>query len=185
MFLGGCQKLHGMNVSFTLFAFRNLIGEVPVLEDMTSHLPLIEIRIEECRGNDFNSWLVMFLCSGKVTFYSDTITWIWFSLVSADEGIDVRIRGLKIKSSCERDLGLNADIFQSTNLVRYPRLQGHSPDFLYGRAKVTHRYLTIHDLIKRLLSMTVGAGSVAQPTALFQGCHIDSLQVSQACLNHI
>lgn len=70
--------------------------------------------------------------------------WIWFSLfVSPDEGIDVRIRGLKIKSSCERDLGLNADIFLSTNLVRYPRLQGHSSDFLYGRAKVTQRYLSL------------------------------------------
>lgn len=28
----------------------NLIGEVCVLEDMTSHLPVIEVRIEECRG---------------------------------------------------------------------------------------------------------------------------------------
>uniref|UniRef100_A0A4W5K3Y1 HECT domain containing 3 n=1 Tax=Hucho hucho TaxID=62062 RepID=A0A4W5K3Y1_9TELE len=28
----------------------NLIGEVCVLEDMTAHLPVIEIRIEECRG---------------------------------------------------------------------------------------------------------------------------------------
>lgn len=30
---------------------RNLIGEVCVLEDMTTHVPVIEIRIEECRGN--------------------------------------------------------------------------------------------------------------------------------------
>ncbi|MCJ8740455.1 hypothetical protein PDJAM_G00059400 [Pangasius djambal] len=28
----------------------NLIGEVCVLEDMSTHLPIIEIRIEECRG---------------------------------------------------------------------------------------------------------------------------------------
>uniref|UniRef100_A0A3Q2P3R2 HECT domain-containing protein n=1 Tax=Fundulus heteroclitus TaxID=8078 RepID=A0A3Q2P3R2_FUNHE len=69
---------------------------------MTSHLPVIEVRIEECR----------------------------------DEGIDVRIRGLKIKSSCERDLGLNADVFHSSNLVRYPRLQGTPPDVLYRRALV-------------------------------------------------
>ncbi|XP_075877887.1 E3 ubiquitin-protein ligase HECTD3 isoform X1 [Nelusetta ayraudi] len=96
----------------------NLIGEVAVLEDMTSHLPVIEIRIEECRGKVF-----------------------------IDEGIDVRIRGLKIKSSCERDLGLNADIFQSTNMVRYPRLQGHSSDFLYGRAKVTQRFMTLLDSV--------------------------------------
>lgn len=56
-------QLPGMHISFTLFALRNLIGEVPVLEDMTSHFPIIEIRIEECRGNVFNSRLVMFLCS--------------------------------------------------------------------------------------------------------------------------
>uniref|UniRef100_A0A671QMX1 E3 ubiquitin-protein ligase HECTD3-like n=1 Tax=Sinocyclocheilus anshuiensis TaxID=1608454 RepID=A0A671QMX1_9TELE len=89
----------------------NLIGEVCVLEDMTSHLPVIEIRIEECR----------------------------------DEGIDVRIRSLKIKSSCERDLGLNADVFQSPNLVRYPRLEGTPPDVLYRRALVIQRFITLLD----------------------------------------
>uniref|UniRef100_A0A668AXG1 HECT domain containing 3 n=1 Tax=Myripristis murdjan TaxID=586833 RepID=A0A668AXG1_9TELE len=89
----------------------NLIGEVCVLEDMTSHLPVIEVRIEECR----------------------------------DEGIDVRIRGLKIKSSCERDLGLNADVFQSSNLVRYPRLEGTEPDVLYRRALVIQRFISLLD----------------------------------------
>lgn len=64
----------------------------------------------------------------------------FLSLDFADEGIDVRIRGLKIKSSCERDLGLNADVFQSSNLVRYPRLQGTPPDVLYRRALVIQRY---------------------------------------------
>lgn len=29
---------------------RTLIGDVCVLEDMTVHLPIIEIRIVECRG---------------------------------------------------------------------------------------------------------------------------------------
>ncbi|XP_048844617.1 E3 ubiquitin-protein ligase HECTD3 [Brienomyrus brachyistius] len=89
----------------------NLIGEVCVLEDMTSHIPVIEIRIEECK----------------------------------DEGIDVRIRGLKIKSSCERDLGLNADIFQSADLVRYPRLEGTDPDVLYRRMLVIQRFVTVLD----------------------------------------
>ncbi|XP_051554219.1 E3 ubiquitin-protein ligase HECTD3-like isoform X1 [Myxocyprinus asiaticus] len=89
----------------------SLIGEVCVLEDMTSHLPVIEIRIEECR----------------------------------DEGIDVRIRGLKIKSSCERDLGLNAEVFQSPNLVRYPRLEGTPADVLYRRALVIQRFITLLD----------------------------------------
>lgn len=89
----------------------NLIGEVCVLEDMTAHLPIIEIRIEECK----------------------------------DGGIDVRIRGLKIKSSCERDLGLNADVFKSPNLVRYPRLEGTSPDILYHRTLVILRFIFILD----------------------------------------
>ncbi|XP_031150221.1 E3 ubiquitin-protein ligase HECTD3 [Sander lucioperca] len=91
----------------------NLIGEVCVLEDMTSHLPVIEVRIEECR----------------------------------DEGIDVRIRGLKIKSSCERDLGLNADVFLSSNLVRYPRLQGNTPDVLYRRALIIQRFICLLDSV--------------------------------------
>lgn len=89
----------------------NLIGEVCVLEDMTIHLPVIEVRIEECR----------------------------------DDGIDVRIRGLKIKSSCERDLGLNADVFQSCNLVRYPRLEGTPPEILYRRALVIQRFISLLD----------------------------------------
>lgn len=89
----------------------NLIGEVCVLEDMTAHLPVIEVRIEECR----------------------------------DDGIDVRIRGLKIKSSCERDLGLNADVFQSFNLVRYPRLEGTLPEVLYRRALVIQRFISLLD----------------------------------------
>uniref|UniRef100_A0A3Q2XQW4 HECT domain containing 3 n=1 Tax=Hippocampus comes TaxID=109280 RepID=A0A3Q2XQW4_HIPCM len=89
----------------------NLIGEICVLEDMSSHLPVIEVRIEECR----------------------------------DEGIDVRIRGLKIKSSCERDLGLNADVFQSSYLVRYPRLQGTPADVLYRRALIIQRFICLLD----------------------------------------
>lgn len=41
-----------MNIAtvWLYFSHSNLIGEVCVLEDMTSHLPVIEIRIEECRG---------------------------------------------------------------------------------------------------------------------------------------
>ncbi|KAM4722366.1 E3 ubiquitin-protein ligase HECTD3 [Rhinophrynus dorsalis] len=89
----------------------NLIGDVCVLEDMTSHLPLIEIRITEC----------------------------------FDEGIDVRIRGLKIKSSKERDLGLTADMFQPANLVRYPRLEAIDPDVLYRRAVLIQRFVKLLD----------------------------------------
>ncbi|XP_077415673.1 E3 ubiquitin-protein ligase HECTD3 isoform X1 [Vanacampus margaritifer] len=91
----------------------NLIGEICVLQDMPSHLPVIEVRMEECR----------------------------------DEGIDVRIRGLKIKSSCERDLGLNADVFQSSYLVRYPRLQGTPADVLYRRARIIQRFISLLDSV--------------------------------------
>nr|XP_014350786.1 PREDICTED: E3 ubiquitin-protein ligase HECTD3 [Latimeria chalumnae] len=89
----------------------SLIGDVCVLEGMSTHLPIIEIRIVECR----------------------------------DEGVDVRIRGLKIKSSRVRDLGLNADMFQPANLVRYPRLEGTDPDVLYRRAIVIQRFITLLD----------------------------------------
>lgn len=58
----------------------------------------------------------------------------------ADDGIDVRIRGIKIKSSRQRDLGLSADMFQLPNLVRYPRLEGTDPDLLYRRAVLIQRY---------------------------------------------
>nr|XP_046264244.1 E3 ubiquitin-protein ligase HECTD3-like isoform X2 [Scatophagus argus] len=91
----------------------NLDGDVCVLEDMTFHLPVIEIRIKECR----------------------------------DGGSDVRIRGLKIKSLSESDLVLNADVFQSSYLVRYPRLQGNSPDVLYRRALVIQRFIRLLDSV--------------------------------------
>ncbi|XP_048352996.1 E3 ubiquitin-protein ligase HECTD3 [Sphaerodactylus townsendi] len=89
------------------------IGDVCVLEDMTAHLPVIEIRIVECR----------------------------------DDGIDVRLRGIKIKSSRQRELGLNADMFQPANLVRYPRLEGTDPDVLYRRAVVIQRFIKILDSV--------------------------------------
>ncbi|KAB0392278.1 hypothetical protein E2I00_009510, partial [Balaenoptera physalus] len=82
------KKLSDVSIDETL------IGDVCVLEDMTVHLPVIEIRIVECR----------------------------------DDGIDVRLRGVKIKSSRQRELGLNADLFQPTSLVRYPRLEGTDPE---------------------------------------------------------
>ncbi|XP_063795502.1 E3 ubiquitin-protein ligase HECTD3 [Pseudophryne corroboree] len=91
----------------------NLIGDVCALEDMTSHFPLIEIRITEC----------------------------------FDEGIDVRIHGIKIKSSKERDLGLTADMFHPPNLVRYPRLEAIDPDILYRRAMVIKRFVKLLDKV--------------------------------------
>ncbi|XP_046882909.1 E3 ubiquitin-protein ligase HECTD3-like [Hypomesus transpacificus] len=89
----------------------HLVGEVCVLEDMTTHLPVIEVRIAECM----------------------------------EEGMDTRVRGLKIKSSSERDLGLSADVFQSPNLVRYPRLEGTPADVLYRRALIIQRFISLLD----------------------------------------
>lgn len=86
----------------------------------------------------------MFLCQTSFFLFecfcrSFCTEHIFLILAFTEDGIDVRIRGLKIKSSCERDLGLNADVFQSSNLVRYPRLQGTPPDILYRRALVIQR----------------------------------------------
>lgn len=89
----------------------NLIGDVCILEDMASHIPLIEVRITEC----------------------------------FDEGIDVRIHGIKIKSSMERDVGLTADMFHPPNLVRNPRLEAIDPDVLYRRATVIQRFVKLLD----------------------------------------
>lgn len=86
---------------------------------------------------------------GEVCVLEDMVS--HFSIIEVrieecrDEGIDVRIRGLKIKSSCERDLGLSADVFQSNNLVRYPRLQGTASDVLYRRALVIQRFMVLLD----------------------------------------
>ncbi|TFK01725.1 E3 ubiquitin-protein ligase HECTD3 [Platysternon megacephalum] len=80
---------------------------------MTTHLPVIEIRIVECR----------------------------------DDGIDVRLRGIKIKSSRQRELGLSADMFQQASLVRYPRLEGTDPDLLYRRAVVIQRFIKLLDSV--------------------------------------
>nr|XP_014426092.1 E3 ubiquitin-protein ligase HECTD3 [Pelodiscus sinensis] len=92
---------------------RSYIGDVCVLEDMTTHLPVIEIRIVECR----------------------------------EDGIDVRLRGIKIKSSRQRELGLSADTFQQASLVRYPRLEGTDPDLLYRRAMVIQRFVKLLDSV--------------------------------------
>uniref|UniRef100_A0A673TQY3 HECT domain E3 ubiquitin protein ligase 3 n=1 Tax=Suricata suricatta TaxID=37032 RepID=A0A673TQY3_SURSU len=105
------KKLSDVSIDETL------IGDVCVLEDMTVHLPVIEIRIVECR----------------------------------DDGIDVRLRGIKIKSSKQRELGLNADLFQPASLVRYPRLEGTDPEVLYRRAVLLQRFIKILDSVLRHL----------------------------------
>lgn len=58
----------------------------------------------------------------------------------ADQGCDVRLRGIKIKSFWEWELNLNADMFQPERLVRYPLLEGMDADVLYRRAVLIQRY---------------------------------------------
>lgn len=44
------QSQQGVSEALYICLLRTLIGDVCVLEDMTVHLPIIEIRIVECRG---------------------------------------------------------------------------------------------------------------------------------------
>ena len=59
--------------------------------------------------------------------------------IIADEGIDTRIHGIKIKSSRGKDLGLNKDFFSAENLVRYPKLECFDPEILYRRSILLQR----------------------------------------------
>ncbi|XP_029971711.1 E3 ubiquitin-protein ligase HECTD3-like [Salarias fasciatus] len=101
------KKLNEVEVDETV------TGEVCVLQDMTCHFPVIEIRIEEC----------------------------------VDDGTDVRIRGLSITPYRDNDLGLNADKFRSSKLVRYPRLLSVPPDVLYHRALLIQRFVHLLDSV--------------------------------------
>lgn len=60
----------------------------------------------------------------------------------ADQGCNVRLRGIKIKSFWEWEVNLNADMFQPERLVRYPLLEGMDADMLYRRAVLIQRYST-------------------------------------------
>uniref|UniRef100_H3ASF9 HECT domain E3 ubiquitin protein ligase 3 n=1 Tax=Latimeria chalumnae TaxID=7897 RepID=H3ASF9_LATCH len=99
---------------------------------------LSEVNIDETLYNDVSDQLFK-------TDFRTGVRILCVSCLLADEGVDVRIRGLKIKSSRVRDLGLNADMFQPANLVRYPRLEGTDPDVLYRRAIVIQRFITLLD----------------------------------------
>ncbi|XP_078574979.1 E3 ubiquitin-protein ligase HECTD3-like isoform X1 [Branchiostoma floridae x Branchiostoma japonicum] len=64
-----------------------------------------------------------------------------------DDGIDTRIHGLKIKSSQDRDLGLNRDFFTPDKLVRYPRLETVDPEKLYRRSLALYRFVSLLDSV--------------------------------------
>nr|XP_009679272.1 PREDICTED: E3 ubiquitin-protein ligase HECTD3-like [Struthio camelus australis] len=91
--------------------------DVCILRDMKTHMPVLEIRILECR----------------------------------DDGCNVRLRGIKIKSFWEWDLVLNTDMFQPARLVRYPLLEGVDADMLYRRAVLIQRFVTLLDSVLHYL----------------------------------
>ena len=68
-----------------------------------------------------------------------TVTNSYLVSLSTAGGIDTRIRGIKLTSTEERSLGFDRDFFSRANLVRYPILEGYSPDQLYRRSIVLQR----------------------------------------------
>ncbi|KAM6263225.1 E3 ubiquitin-protein ligase HECTD3-like isoform 2-T2 [Spheniscus humboldti] len=97
----------------TVLINENSFQDICILRDMKTHLPVLEIRILECR----------------------------------DQGYNVRLRGIKIKSFWEWDLILNADMFQPARLVRYPLLEGVDADVLYRRAVLIQRFVQLLDSV--------------------------------------
>ncbi|XP_067997693.1 E3 ubiquitin-protein ligase HECTD3-like isoform X2 [Melanerpes formicivorus] len=101
----------------TVLINENSYQNVCILRDLKTHLPVLEIRILECR----------------------------------DEGLNVRLRGIKIKSFWEWDLILNADMFQPAQLVRYPLLEGVDKDVLYRRVVLIQRFVHLLDSVLHYL----------------------------------
>ncbi|CAI9732140.1 E3 ubiquitin-protein ligase HECTD3-like isoform X2 [Octopus vulgaris] len=63
------------------------------------------------------------------------------------DGLDVRVRGLKIQSSKERTLGFDRDFFCERKLFRYPRLEAYTPDELYYRSIALQRFISLLDSV--------------------------------------
>lgn len=134
-------KLSAFILSFSVFSYLSLF----FLSSINAQLPLHRgISGSQCPALELVE-LVTFLVPlltglphWKTCFLVVLAYHPWSSLT--DDGIDVRLRGIKIKSSRQRDLGLSADMFQLPNLVRYPRLEGTDPDLLYRRAVLIQRY---------------------------------------------
>uniref|UniRef100_A0A8C3KAX2 E3 ubiquitin-protein ligase HECTD3 n=1 Tax=Calidris pygmaea TaxID=425635 RepID=A0A8C3KAX2_9CHAR len=101
----------------TVLINENSFQDVCILRDMKTHLPVLEIRILECR----------------------------------EQGYNVRLRGIKIRSFWEWDLILNSDMFQPARLVRYPLLEGVDADVLYRRAVLIQRFVQLLDSVLHYL----------------------------------
>ncbi|XP_010071340.1 PREDICTED: E3 ubiquitin-protein ligase HECTD3-like, partial [Pterocles gutturalis] len=101
----------------TVLINENSYQNICILRDMKTHLPVLEIRILECR----------------------------------EQGYNVRLQGIKMKSVWEWDLILNADMFQPAQLVRYPLLEGVDADVLYRRAVLIQRFIHLLDSVLHYL----------------------------------
>ena len=64
-------------------------------------------------------------------------------MLSIDDGIDTRIHGIKIRSSRERDLGLNRDLFGKDHLSRFPKLDSFTQETLYRWALILLRWVLL------------------------------------------
>lgn len=87
-----------------------------------------------------------------------------------DEGIDTRIHSLKIITESEREPGLNKDIFSSTDLIRFPKLDGVDPALSYRRAQALLRFTELLDSVLHYLlpSWNYSAGSFKDLEAIRQ-----------------
>ena len=66
--------------------------------------------------------------------------WLWL-----DGGIDARIRGIKIVSLKEKEMGLNRDILENKDmLMRYPKLEEFTTNVIYQKALVLQRSIGYH-----------------------------------------
>ncbi|NXC45229.1 HECD3 ligase, partial [Penelope pileata] len=64
-----------------------------------------------------------------------------------ERGYNVRLRGIRLTSFWERELNLNADLFQPAEVVRYPLLDRVDPDVLYRRAVLIQRFSHLLDSV--------------------------------------
>lgn len=87
-----------------------------------------------------------------------------------DEGIDTRIHSLKLITESEREPGLNKDLFSSSELIRFPKLDAVDPALLYRRAQALLRFTELLDSVLHYLlpSWNYSAGSFKDLEAIRQ-----------------
>ncbi|XP_068728218.1 E3 ubiquitin-protein ligase HECTD3-like [Montipora capricornis] len=87
-----------------------------------------------------------------------------------DEGIDTRIHSLKLTTESEREPGLNKDLFSSSELIRFPKLDAVDSALLYRRAQALLRFTELLDSVLHYLlpSWNYSAGSFKDLEAIRQ-----------------